>query len=89
MKFIEDGAPPIPMRLKALLFTHDQLLGELEKLMKEIDRMLAQKPEPKDRMKLIKLKAGLIRTYDRQLKNEDIKKLREQVEEIEELMKAR
>jgi len=77
------------IQLKVTLLSHDQLLDQLEKLMKQIDEMLKKKLQDKERVRLIRVKSQLIRFYDRQLKNIEIKKLKEQMDEIEALLKTK
>jgi len=72
-------------RNKVLPLSHD-LLSQLEKLMKEIDNMLSRKPEDKERLKLIKEKRQLLRIYNREI---EMKKLKEQMDEIERLLKTK
>jgi len=77
------------IQLKVTLLSHDQLLDQLEKLMKQIDEMLKKKLQDKERVRLIRVKSQLIRFYDRQLKNIEIKNLKEQMDEIEALLKTK
>jgi len=66
--------------------TRPNRLSQIEKLMKQIDKMLSRKLEDRERVRLIKMKGQLIRIYHCEI---EMKKLEERMDEIERLSKSK